>query len=153
MVYLAPRQHSTLEILNNDYVILLFKGCYGHYLLFFKTGHYKLGNAKFNLILLYLLFSHSLTLKVILIWQPFILPIIIISCLLLLPGGCNGSQYALQLLFSKKIKNIADTSTTVKAREKMNAYLEWLEFYNFFVVGFSKFKANQILVNKSSTYY
>ncbi len=38
VVNVALRQHSTLEILNNDYVILLFKGFYGYDLLLSRTS-------------------------------------------------------------------------------------------------------------------
>jgi hypothetical protein len=46
------------------------------------------------------------------------------------------------------VKNhkIAKNSTTTKAREKISTDLESLEFENFFDVGLTKFKNNQILL-------
>jgi len=50
------------------------------------------------------------------------------------------------------VKNhkIAKNSTTTKAREKISADLEFLEFYKFFDVCLTKFKSNHILLNKIS---
>jgi hypothetical protein len=50
------------------------------------------------------------------------------------------------------VKNhkISKNSTTAKAREKISTDLESLEFYKFFDACFTKFKKNQILLNKIS---
>jgi hypothetical protein len=50
------------------------------------------------------------------------------------------------------VKNhkIANNSATTKAREKISTYLEFLEVENFFDVCWTKFKNNQILLNKIS---
>jgi hypothetical protein len=44
-----------------------------------------------------------------------------------LPGGSIGPEYILQLLFIEKSQK-ANNSTNAKAREKISAYLEFLEF-------------------------
>jgi hypothetical protein len=51
-----------------------------------------------------------------------------------------------------KVKNhkIDKCSTTIKAREKRGTYLESLEFYNFFDACWTKFRNNQIKLNKIS---
>jgi hypothetical protein len=51
------------------------------------------------------------------------------------------------------VKNhkIADNSTTTEAREKVRKDLEYLEFYKFADVGFTKFKNNHILLIKLAT--
>jgi hypothetical protein len=50
------------------------------------------------------------------------------------------------------VKNhqIANNSTTTKASKKISADLESLEFYKFFDVHLTKFKHDQILLNKIS---
>jgi hypothetical protein len=50
-----------------------------------------------------------------------------------LPVGSMVPRHVLQLLFSEKLQNYS-TPTTNKAREKISAALESLEFYKFFDV-------------------
>ena len=45
---------------------------------------------------------------------------------------------------------IANNSTTTNARQKISTALESLEFWKFFEVYLTKFKNNQILLNKIS---
>jgi hypothetical protein len=52
--------------------------------------------------------------------------------------------------YSVKNHTIAKNSTTTKAREKISTVLESLEFYNFLDVCLTKFKNNQIFLNKIS---
>jgi hypothetical protein len=49
-----------------------------------------------------------------------------------------------------KNNKIAKNSTTTKAREKISTDLESLESYKIFDVCLTKFKNNQILINKIS---
>ncbi len=65
------------------------------------------------------------------------------------PGRSMGSIYALQLLLSENHK-IVNNPTTTKAIEKISADFESLEFYKNSDACLTKFKGNQILVNKIS---
>ncbi len=57
----------------------------------------------------------------------------------------HGSQIRFATFILWKITIIAKSSTNIKAREKIRT-----EFYNFFHVHLTKFKNNQILLNKIS---
>jgi hypothetical protein len=66
-----------------------------------------------------------------------------------LQGGIKGPRYVWPLLLVKNHK-IADCSTAAKAKEKISKYLESFKFAKKTDVHLTKFKNNQILLNKIS---
>jgi hypothetical protein len=69
-----------------------------------------------------------------------------------LQGGSKGPRYVWPLLQLKNHK-IANSSTTAEAKEKMSKYLESFKFEKKTDVHLTKFKNNQILLNKISTHF
>ncbi len=67
----------------------------------------------------------------------------------MLQGGSKGPRYVWPLLLLKNNK-IADCWTTAEAKEKMIKYLESFKFEKKTDVHLTKFKNNQILLNKIS---
>jgi hypothetical protein len=65
-----------------------------------------------------------------------------------MPGGSMVPRYVWQTLIIVKNHKMAKISTITNAIEKINTHLESLEFKKYFDVCFTKFKYNQILLNK-----
>ena len=65
------------------------------------------------------------------------------------PGGSMVPRYVSQLLFSEKSQN-CETLNNHYSEKKITTDFESLEFYKFLGACLTKFKNNQILLNKIS---